>query len=489
MAPMNFPALARSRRPSQNKRRGFTLIEIAIAMVVIGVLLGAVGPTMRALEERRQFKNENSRMETIRDAIVGYAIRNRTRARTIEIVPLYRPDFAPDFTLPSHTFHLPAGRPYLPCPDWDGDGYEDRHPAEHFAQGIEIRPNLTLTATVTRGSWLGNHPHTNPPHIYWTRLERADFYFHSEPHGECVVSRGAVPWRTLGVHPADHWGNRRTYFADRVFSNSVFGFDRQTIADFFDRRIPGVPGHLPPPRRGSSADRIYFRTPAGRTRSHTTRCPATICNGVYAGNCWQHDYFGAADSNKPQCTWGNVPPFVVNRPIAPYETLVLKAGAAVKEELHNGRNLFPPGAVTDGLPFVLVSHGPNGNYAVNHWATLRNPADENGSRTPVCNWRVSEDSNLVSPDNRGRIHEAVNGSRIAPMQFYPITPAARCPQMFWVSEIFGEQYFNPSFFVWEPPGDEFDDLLLWITREELTTSISGNIPKLPPMIIPYFEYD
>ena len=141
---------------------------------------------------------------------------------------------------------------------------------------------------------------------------------------------------------------------------------------------------------------------------------------------------------------------------------MLKAGAATKEAMHNGgRKNFPPGSVTDGLPFVLVSHGPNGNYAVNHWATLQNPTDENGNRTPVCNWRVSEDSNVVSPDNRGRIHEAVNGSRVAPDQLSHSSappPTERCPQIIWTN--FRANRFNPSFFVWEPPGDEFDDLLM-----------------------------
>ena len=169
---MNFPALVCFRRFSQNKRRGFTLIEIAIAMVVIGVLLGAVVPTMRALEERRQFKNENSRMETIRDAIIGYAIRNRTRARTIEFVPLYRPDFAPDFTLPSRTFHLPAGRPYLPCPDWDGDGYEDRFPSNTSRRELKSAPTWpspsqfpceahTLVEKLSEHYWFGPLPSAN----------------------------------------------------------------------------------------------------------------------------------------------------------------------------------------------------------------------------------------------------------------------------------------------------------------------------------------
>ena len=473
---MNIPALTRPPRFPKNKRRGFTLIEIAIAMVVIGVLLGATTVTMRALEERRQFKNENSRMERIRDAIIGYAIRNRTRARTIEFVPYYHRDFAPNFTLPSRVFHLPAGRPYLPCPDWDGDGYEDRFPkGRHgFMQGIEVQPNLAITATI----WSPMTSGENSPYLNWFSPDG-----NQRPHGECVEFRGAVPWRTLGVSPADHWGNRHTYYADPLFSNAVFGFDRQTIADIFDLRIPDSPGYLRSPRA------LYKMSPTSTTHG----CPATICDGIRAGNCWQHDYHGPF-VKAVECTWGDVPPFVVNRPTPPYEMLVLKAGAATKEAMHDGgRKHFPPGAVTDGLPFVLVSHGPNGNYAVNHWATLQNPKDENGNLTPVCNWRVLEDSNVVSPDNRGRIHEAVNGSRVAPNHAFssalssPPPPTARCPQMVWAN--FRANRLNPSLFVWEPPGDEFDDMLMWMTREELTAKISGNIPKLPPMVVPYFEYD
>ena len=470
---MNLPAPDRLRRLPQNKRRGFTLIEIAIAMVVIGVLLGAVVPTMRALEERRQFKNENSRMETIRDAIIGYAIRNRTRARTIEFVPFYHDGGS--FTLPPWVFHLPAGRPYLPCPDWDGDGYEDRFPEGQrgFIQGIEVRPNLAITTTIAAITREGNE---NYPFLGWFSSDG------DRPYGDCVVSRGAVPWRTLGVHPADHWGNRHTYYADKVFSNSVFGFDRQTVADIYDPRVPENPGYLRSPRQ---------RVPAGE--SDTYHCPAVICNGIFSGNCWQHDYRSGV-IRAIGCTWGDLHPLVANRPPPSYEALVLKAGAVIKERMHNGgRKIFPPGAVIDGLPFVLVSHGPNGNYAVNHWATLRNPRDEDGNLTPVCNWGNFENSHIVSPENRGRIHEAVNGSRIAPNQpSRDPLPAERCPQMTWIETGWANgriNRFNPSFFAWEPPGDEFDDLLLWITREELTTSISGNIPKLPTMVVPYFDFD
>ena len=486
---MTLPALARPPRFPKNKRRGFTLIEIAIAMMVIGALLGATAVTVRALEERRQFKNENSRMETIRDAVIGYAIRNRTRARTIEVVPRYRdPVTFARFTLPSRVFHLPAGRPYLPCPDWDGDGYEDRFPEGQrgFIQGIEVRPNLAITITIRSITSEGNENH---PYLQWFSLDG-----NQRPYGDCVVSRGGVPWRTLGVHPADHWGNRHTYYADQVFSNSVFGFDRQTVADIYNPRIPESPGYLRSPRRLTRVDEFISSSQGGRNaRSTTNHCPAVICNGIFSGNCWQHDYRSGV-SRAIECTWGDLHPVVVNRPPPSYEALVLKAGAVIKERMHNGgRKIFPPGAVIDGLPFVLVSHGPNGNYAVNHWATLRNPRDEDGNLTPVCNWGNFENAHIVSPENRGRIHEAVNGSRIAPNQpSRDPLPVERCPQMTWIETGWANgrvNRFNPSFFAWEPPGDEFDDLLLWMTREELTANISDNIPKLPTMVVPYFDFD
>ena len=57
---------------------------------------------------------------------------------------------------------------------------------------------------------------------------------------------------------------------------------------------------------------------------------------------------------------------------------------------------------------------------------------------------------------------------------------------------------NHSLFIWEPPGahawlamgeprsGKFDDLLLWMTREELALALSGEIPPLPQMAIPAF---
>ena len=274
-------------------------MELAIVLAVVGIVMGGVLLPKRALEERRQLREEMRQMERVRDAIVGYAFRHRTKARTLQIVPvLRRSPVALGF---ESTFRLPAGRPYLPCPDWDGDGFEDRLPegAEGFMQGMEVKPDLTVTIHVGN-LFNGGQLIFGADVLGWVDPLRqgSNRRNTTHPYGECAVSRGAVPWRTLGVPPADRWGGRHTYFADPLFSNSIFGFDRQTIADIYDRRIPDAPGLRLPQRLFSFvggggffdyADAEYF-------------CPAVICDGGRAQNCWQHVH---QRENTPKVACGN----------------------------------------------------------------------------------------------------------------------------------------------------------------------------------------
>ena len=131
---------------------------------------------------------------------------------------------------------------------------------------------------------------------------------------------------------------------------------------------------------------------------------------------------------------------------------------------------YEPGDVTSGLPFVLVAHGPNGRFAVNHWGTMR-------GRRPICNdwdWHlVSESDSETDPESRGVFHEAMNGARITP-------DGERCGEADGFS-------FNHSAFVWEPPRfDEpkgFDDVVMWMTREELAAAMPDGIPPATPMIV------
>ena len=448
----------RARIGARFRRRGFTLIEIALAMAVIGLLLGATAMSSRMLEERRQIKREMERLQRVSDAVVGYALRNRTRERVIKFVVRESPHL-------EWAFRLPAGRPYLPCPDWDGDGYEDRWPggANGFTQGVEIKPDLTVRATISEG----NFPNPDDRQLTWFVINRFGGWQAWRPYGDCWSVKGAVPWRTLGVEPSDGWGNRHTYFADPVFSSAIFGFDRQTVADIYDSRVPFAQGV-------NRSQRLQIGG-----------CPATVCNGGHTkGNaCARHGESGAAFQTG-ECAWREL------------DGLILKAGAMAEEDIipalrSSGSKSFAEGAITDGLPFVLVSHGPNGRFAVNHWATLEDPFDNLGFRRPVCNYPAwAENVNLgvlpisphaVSEEERGLLHEAVNGNRPS--------SGVGCPRL--LGEGADRRFsLGYSFFVWQPPaiGDksDFDDLLLWKTRGELTAAIHGRIPRLPHMAIPYF---
>lgn len=73
------------------RQRGFTLIELAIVLVIITILIGGLAVPLSAQIQARRIAETRSDMNAIREAIIGYAMRK------------------------------PAGEPYLPCPD-DGTG-------------------------------------------------------------------------------------------------------------------------------------------------------------------------------------------------------------------------------------------------------------------------------------------------------------------------------------------------------------------------------
>ena len=109
-------------------RRGATLVEMAIVLAVVGIMLGGAVVPFRVLDETRQREAEQARLQRAVDAVAGYAIRHRTRKRTV----VFEGNL-----ISGNPVEIAAGRPYLPCPDVDGDGFEDRMPegAEGFMQG------------------------------------------------------------------------------------------------------------------------------------------------------------------------------------------------------------------------------------------------------------------------------------------------------------------------------------------------------------------
>ena len=179
------------------KERGYNLVEIMLALVVLGLLLGGALVPLQVRYQAANQKEAEENLDAARRAIEGYAVINRTVERRA-------------LGADGITYVLPAGRPYLPCPDITGDGLEDR-------QGITLAAAVaTLTAFVL------------------------------ENEGGCREQKGLLPWRTLGMQAeADPWGRRYGYRVDVAFSNEILGFDETFRADIFD------------PRRAAAGENFY----------------------------------------------------------------------------------------------------------------------------------------------------------------------------------------------------------------------------------------
>lgn len=73
------------------KSGGFTLVEIAVVLVIIGLLIGGLLPTLSTQIEQQRRRETQRYMDEVHDALVGYAVINDR----------------------------------LPCPDTNNDGLED----------------------------------------------------------------------------------------------------------------------------------------------------------------------------------------------------------------------------------------------------------------------------------------------------------------------------------------------------------------------------
>ena len=87
------------------KQQGFTLIELAIVLVIVTILVGGLAMPLSAQIQARRVSETKKIMEEAREAIFGYAMSNLVDHDGNTGTPL---------------------RPTLPCPDTDGDGRENR---------------------------------------------------------------------------------------------------------------------------------------------------------------------------------------------------------------------------------------------------------------------------------------------------------------------------------------------------------------------------
>jgi prepilin-type N-terminal cleavage/methylation domain-containing protein len=64
-----------------NRWRGFSLIELTIALAILSVLLAAVATTVVRQVEQRRVSEADRQLELIREALIGYAIAHRRLPR------------------------------------------------------------------------------------------------------------------------------------------------------------------------------------------------------------------------------------------------------------------------------------------------------------------------------------------------------------------------------------------------------------------------
>lgn len=144
MAPLK-PAVP----PAPTFTRGFTLTEMAVVLVIVALLIGGMILPLSAQQDMRYVAETQKQLADISEALYGYAA--------------------------SHA--AGDGRPYLPCPDTDGNGTENR------------------TGAV------------------------------------CTNQEGSLPWADLGLARQDVWGNTFRYRVAAVFSNSTTGFTLMSTGD------------------------------------------------------------------------------------------------------------------------------------------------------------------------------------------------------------------------------------------------------------------
>src|SRR5688572_15259529 len=56
--------------------RGFSLVELAVVLAVVGLLLGSLMYTLQAQTEQRAREETQRRLEQAREALLGYAVAN-----------------------------------------------------------------------------------------------------------------------------------------------------------------------------------------------------------------------------------------------------------------------------------------------------------------------------------------------------------------------------------------------------------------------------
>lgn len=157
------------------RQQGFSLIELAIVLVIVTLLVGGLAMPLAAQIQASRIAETRKIMEEARESIIGYTMTHFCQCVYSGLgnsgVPTAASTCAGGCQSPNPSPHFTTlQRHYLPCPDTDFDGIENR------------------TA------------------------------------GTCDSSQGLFPFVELGTGNQDAWGNHLHYSVTPEYANMVVGF-------------------------------------------------------------------------------------------------------------------------------------------------------------------------------------------------------------------------------------------------------------------------
>ena len=409
------------------QKRGFTLVELSIVVVIILMMTSYLAVNYFSVSQARGNQEVRARIDKINEAILNYAATHKTGGRDVEVFNNRPP------TAVRVRWRIPAGRPYLPCPDITGDGLEDRIPPTATAITVTM---LTSADSADPGEYV------------------------LEETGGCHSDRGALPWRTLNTPETDSWGNRFTYRVMPAFSSALTGFDQHARADTLPYRpLVTLAGGIVRDKDTNTQGGVQLATTfydsaatqpspwTGKFRIHPG--PSLICDNAPCPH--------ATDSTLIVGTLYAAPspsPGVKLPNHSDFKGLVLAD--------------FPMGAASGGVPFVVVSHGRNGYGAIRG----------GGGEEFVCNPFPRGDTRFLAEKQNA-------------LWFNDINMRARAAGRFVCEAPGGTDSYNGIGFVDVPAhapadGDQgFDDIVRWLSVDEIVEGLSkrGALPVrlLPPI--------
>ena len=151
------------------RHKGFTLLELALVILVLGLLIGGLLTPLATRIEQKYRSDTSAQLAEIRDTLLGYAMAHG----------------------------------HFPCPDCP-----DR------ASGNCAAVATGLGATAIND---GREDGTDNP-VTRAADDRAVM-----PFALCATATGNLPWATLGVSATDAWGSAFIYRVDQEFADDTAG--------------------------------------------------------------------------------------------------------------------------------------------------------------------------------------------------------------------------------------------------------------------------